>query len=208
MDGRKFNLERGVSIPSTYSNNCRFFFRLSSKAFRVSRKLARMPVKYCKWYWIPPDRYSIGLFVSKIMMRRASWEIEDALEFRCLPNMYPASLYIRPSTLLQMGTRHISWHAYMSSLLGLRWPIALVRASDSRSEWRFWARVRFPLVNALSKVRDSQLIMYNHRSNHISLLSGYPEPSATQIRIRGLRPARDGYKLKKTNLIFCQMWKW
>ena len=32
------------------------------------------------------------------------------------------------------------------------------------------------------------------RSNHISLLSGYPEPAATQIRTRGLRPARDGYK--------------
>ena len=35
------------------------------------------------------------------------------------------------------------------------------------------------------------------RSNHISLLSGYPEPAATQIRTRGLRPARDGYKLQE-----------
>ena len=39
--------------------------------------------------------------------------------------------------------------------------------------------------------------MYNHRSNQLSLLSGYPEPAATQIRTRGLRPARDGYKFKK-----------
>ena len=39
--------------------------------------------------------------------------------------------------------------------------------------------------------------MYNHRINHISLLFGYPEPAATQIRIRGLRPALDGYKLQQ-----------
>ena len=51
-----------------------------------------------------------------------------------------------------------------------------------------------PLTHTLSKVRDAQWIMYNHRSNQLSLLSGYPEPAATQIRNRGLRPARDGYK--------------
>ena len=43
--------------------------------------------------------------------------------------------------------------------------------------------------------------MYNHRSNQLSLLSGYPEPAATQIRTRGLRPAHDGYKLKKIKII-------
>ena len=37
----------------------------------------------------------------------------------------------------------------------------------------------------------------DHRSNQLSLLSGYPEPAATQIRNRGLRPARHGYKFKK-----------
>ena len=39
--------------------------------------------------------------------------------------------------------------------------------------------------------------MNNHRSNQLSLLSGYPEPAATQIRNRGFRPARDGYKCIK-----------
>ena len=39
--------------------------------------------------------------------------------------------------------------------------------------------------------------MYNHRSDQLSLLSDYPEPAATQMSTRGLRPARDGYKLKK-----------
>ena len=43
--------------------------------------------------------------------------------------------------------------------------------------------------------------MYNYRSDELSLLSGYPVPAATQIRIRGLRPARDGYKFKKNNLV-------
>ena len=32
----------------------------------------------------------------------------------------------------------------------------LVRALDLRSEYKFWAWVRFPLVDTLSKVRDSQ----------------------------------------------------
>ena len=47
------------------------------------------------------------------------------------------------------------------------------------------------------------VMMYNHRSNHISLLSGYPEPAATQIRTatRGLRPARDGYKITVKNTL-------
>ena len=47
--------------------------------------------------------------------------------------------------------------------------------------------------------RDS-CTLYNHRSNHISLLSGYPDPAATQLRIRGLRPARDGYKLQNKTI--------
>ena len=42
--------------------------------------------------------------------------------------------------------------------------------------------------------------MYIHRSDHISLLSGYPKPAATQIRTSGLRPARDGYKFFKNPL--------
>ena len=51
---------------------------------------------------------------------------------------------------------------------------------------------------------------YNHRSNCISLLSGYPEPAATQIRTRGLSTARDGYKLPKKNkhrdAPYCIIW--
>ena len=47
-DGMKLSLDLGVSIPSTYSSNSRFLRRLSSKAFLVSRKLARIPVE---WFW-------------------------------------------------------------------------------------------------------------------------------------------------------------
>ena len=36
---------------------------------------------------------------------------------------------------------------------------------------------------------------------YTSLLSGYPEPAATHKRIRGLRPARDGYKLQRVGWI-------